>query len=126
MLPEDDTSYLQEAHPGFSVTVENSMTCVVIPNFGLPAGYTVEKSDLLLRLNSLYPDSVPDMWWFDPAVLLTSGQPILNADLVEAVLGRQWQRWSRHLEASQWRTGVDGVRTYIALIRTELAKTAGA
>lgn len=35
--------------------------------------------------------------------------------------GQEWQFWSRHLTADEWRAG-DGLHTFINYIRAELAK----
>lgn len=100
------------------------MTCVVLPDFRLPSGYDRGESDLLIRLGPGYPDTAPDMWWFDPAIRLADGRTIQATEVVESHLGRHWQRWSRHFSAGQWRSGLDGLESYIALIRGELDRSA--
>ena len=47
------------------------------------------------------------------------------AEVAENHLGRAWQRWSRHFQPGQWRSGVDGLESYLALIRRELIRCAG-
>jgi hypothetical protein len=64
------------------------------------------------------------MWWFYPAVRRTDGRSIAAADLQENHLGRTWQRWSRHLNPGQWRSGVDSLESYLALVRKELETAA--
>ena len=59
------------------------------------------------------------MWWFDPPVTKATGADFLNTDVRENHLGRNWQRWSRHLEPGQWKSGVDRLENYVALIRSE-------
>jgi hypothetical protein len=120
MLPPIDQSHLDERAPGSTVTADSGMICVVIPDFGLAAGFTQTKADLLLRLSPGYPDVPPDMWWFNPAVRRTDGRPIAATESQEAYLGRTWQRWSRHLNPGQWRAGVDSIESYLALVRKEL------
>ncbi len=120
MLPPIDQSHLNERASGSTVTLDGGMICVVIPDFALPAGYTEKKADLLLRLSPGYPDIPPDMWWFHPAVLRVDGQSIVATSSQEAYLGRIWQRWSRHFTAGQWRSGVDSIESYLALVRKEL------
>jgi len=63
------------------------------------------------------------MWWFDPPVRRVDGQTIPATDVVEQHLGRGWQRWSRHLQPEQWRSGVDGLENYVALVRSELERS---
>src|SRR5579864_6337705 len=96
MLPPHDTKYLTDRALNHLVRLEANMTCVMFPDFSLPAGFDRAQSNLLLRLNPGYPDVPPDMWWFDPPVRRADGRPIPATDVVEQHLGRSWQRWSRH------------------------------
>ena len=73
-----------------------------------------------------YPDVAPDMWWFDPGIRLADGTAVPATELVEVYVGRQWQRWSRHFQAGQWQSGIDGLESFFALIRVELARCAPA
>jgi hypothetical protein len=98
------------------------MTCVVLRGFILPSGYDRSQSDLLLRLNQGYPDVPPDMWWFDPPVRLADGRPVRATQCTEHYLGRSWQRWSRHFTPGQWRSGIDSLESFYALIRIELER----
>lgn len=98
------------------------MLCVVLPGFELPAGYDRAHSDLLIRLNPGYPDVPPDMWWFEPAIRRADGKPIEATEHHETYLGRSWQRWSRHFNGGQWRSGLDTLESFIALIRRELIR----
>ena len=57
-----------------------------------------------------------------PAVKLAGGATVQATDLTETYLGRAWQRWSRHFQPGQWRSGLDGLESYLALIRRELTR----
>lgn len=120
MLPPEDVQYLSNHAPGHVVLNEGGMICVLIPQFPLGDGYTQSQSDLLLRLSQGYPDVQPDMWWFSPAVQRLDGRPIQATQLREHYLRRDWQRWSRHLRPGQWRSGLDSVESYLAIVRREL------
>lgn len=122
-LPEPDTAFLTQQDTAFEVTVESGMTCVVLNEWPLPAGFDRCMTDLLIRLNPGYPDVQPDMWWFDPPVHLANGQPLPATNAVEQHLGRSWQRWSRHFSAGQWQAGVDGLESFLALIRNDLVRS---
>lgn len=122
MLPARDAAYLSERKIPHQITTDQGMVAVVLPGFELPAGMDRSASDLLLRLAGGYPDIAPDMWWFDPAVRLASGQSIPQTDAVETYLGRQWQRWSRHFQPGQWQPDRDGLESFLALIRRELER----
>jgi hypothetical protein len=124
-LPPVDASYLKERALTHSVTTDGAVMCVVLPSFCLPSGYDRSNADLLLRLPAGYPDVQPDMWWFDPPVKLNGGRSAPATEVIETHMGRTWQRWSRHLSAGQWRSGIDCLETFLALIRNELLRTAG-
>jgi hypothetical protein len=126
MLPPVDIEFLKESAPAHSITSEGGMICVVIPDFPLGPGFDQATSDLLLRLPGGYPDVKPDMWWFSPAVRRTDGATILATESQEQYLNKTWQRWSRHLEDRQWRSGVDSLRSYLAIVHKELRKAAPA
>ena len=122
-LPPDDLKYLAERGINHSVASEANMTCVLLPQYRLPTGFDRPQSDLLLRLNTGYPDVPPDMWWFDPPIRRKDGRPIPATEVTEQYLGRSWQRWSRHFGSGQWRSGLDCLETFLALIRKELERS---
>ena len=122
MLPQDDVTCLAERGLKYTVSSEANMTCVVFQDYRLPPGYDREQADLLLRLNPGFPDVQPDMWWFDPAIRLKDGRVVKATDVTEHHLGRAWQRWSRHFNEGQWRSGVDSLESYLALISRELER----
>jgi Prokaryotic E2 family E len=124
ILPSEDQAYIERVAPGATIEVESGMTCVVAPEFALPAGFTVAAADLLIRLGPSYPDVAPDMWWFSPAVVRADGAPIAATEVTETVLGRSWQRWSRHFTPGSWLTGTDTLESYVALVASELTKAA--
>lgn len=124
MLPSTDQGFLAERDITHEMRVEAGMTCVVLSGWSLPAGYDRQSVDLLVRLPAGYPDLPPDMWWFDPPVRLATGATVPATEATEQHLGRTWQRWSRHFQPGQWKSGIDGLESYIALIREELTRCA--
>jgi hypothetical protein len=125
MLPAHDSVYLAERFPAHNVTITGGVICVVISAFALGAGFTEAAADLLLRLAPGYPDVPPDMWWFSPHVRRLDGRTIPATDAIQTFFNKPWQRWSRHLGPGQWRSGVDCLESYLAIVRREL-DTAGA
>ncbi len=125
-LPEADIQFLTSMGVEYEVTTEAAMTCVVLRSWPLPSGYSTASADLLVRLPAGYPDTGPDMWWFSPTITLASGGSPPATEVVENHLGRSWQRWSRHLQPGQWKFGIDGLQTYVALIACELTRCAPA
>lgn len=123
-LPQFDLDYLSDRGLDYELAADAGMTCVIIRGWGLPQGYDRTTTDLLIRLPAQYPDTAPDMWWFDPAVHFASGSPPPATQATEQYLGRSWQRWSRHFAAGQWKSGVDGLENYLALIRRDLERSA--
>ena len=124
-LPEIDLEHLGDTGGPYEVVSEANMTCVVLKDFPLPVGYDHDRTDLLIRLNPGYPDVPPDMWWLAPGIRLADGRTVQATESIEQHLGRSWQRWSRHLNAGQWRSGIDGLKNYLALIRKELERCTG-
>ena len=122
-LPQNDQQYLANRGIAHTVTSEANMICVVLRQYRLPPGFRQDHADLLLRLSAGYPDVPPDMWWFDPPVCRTDGSAIQATQVTEHHLGRQWQRWSRHLPAGIWRSGIDSIESFLALIRKELERS---
>jgi hypothetical protein len=101
---------------------EGGFHCVVIRELPLPPGYGQSTTNLLLRLPPGFPDASPDMWWCDPPVrLASSGAFPRGAELMETHLGRTWQRFSRHFQPGQWRSGESGLATFVAVIRRDFA-----
>ena len=122
-LPKSDVVYLDERGVAHEVAAESQMTCILMPGWPLPRGFDRAVSDLLIRLSPGYPDVAPDMWWFSPAVHLENGQALPATNVVETYLGRRWQRWSRHFNNGQWQSGVDGLESFLALIRQDLERS---
>lgn len=126
MLPVVDTNFLAERRLSHSVHEDGGMICVLFPDWRVPEGYRQTHTDLLLRLSSGYPDVPPDMWWCSPALVLLSGALAQATEVTEQHLGRSWQRWSRHFnQPGLWRSGVDGLESYLARIRREMLVSAG-
>jgi len=121
-LPPADALCLDERGLKYTIQVEANMTCIVIKDYVVPTGYNRPMADLLLRLNPGFPDVPPDMWWFSPSLLLANGRTVKATEHSEVHLGRQWQRWSRHLPQGQWRSGTDSLESFLALIHEELER----
>jgi hypothetical protein len=120
-LPESDREFLDEK--GWRCSVENvgGFIHVIIHDFELPSAYTPVRCDLLVRLPAGYPNANPDMFWTKPDVQLIGGNWPMNANVWEEFSGSRWQRWSRHFPDGRWRAGIDGLDTFLASIRRELA-----
>lgn len=124
MLPAIDQDYLLARFPGHNVVPDGGLIAIVLPGIALPAGFTVQESDLLLRLQPGYPDVPPDMWWFSPDIVRSDGIEIAATQVREVYLGRAWQRWSRHLNPGQWKSGIDTLESFLALVSGQLRAAA--
>jgi hypothetical protein len=118
-LPESDLEFLAARNISYQVQSDGAMTCVIVACWRLPIGLNTAQADVLLRLVPGYPDLAPDMWWCDPALTRADGTPIPATEVREIHLGRTWQRWSRHFLPGQWKSGIDGLESYFALIQSE-------
>src|SRR5688572_341543 len=122
LIPESDREFLDEK--GFEYEIEQAagFLHIIIRRFELPAAYLPRTCDLMIRLPGGYPNANPDMFWTRPDVRLADGGGIpLQAAHHQDLNGLSWQRWSRHFPDGRWRPGVDGLDTFIACVRRELA-----
>ncbi len=120
-LPEDEESYLAEKGYSWAVLPEGSDGCLVIKD--LPVSESIfdhSATDLMIRIPSSYPNAPLDMFYVTPALKLkaTNAYP-QAAEHFEDHVGRNWQRFSRHL-GDKWRVGTDSVASFLSLIRREL------
>lgn len=124
-LPKEDVDFLGAAGLTYRV-FDDGMLNVELLDFELPPGLNAPRANILFRLSPNYPDTPPDMWWAVPHLTTASGGAIAATESVELYDGRNWQRWSRHLEVGIWNSGIDGLESYVRLLRTELEKAATA
>jgi|SRR4051794_18212571 hypothetical protein len=118
LLPELDLEYLDTKGYKYDLLRVGAEVRVIIRGYDLPPAYSPNKTDLMLRLPSGYPQSNPDMFWTRPDVKLSGGAYPNRADYYDPGADG-WQRWSRH---SDWRPGIDNLRTKLASVRRELAR----
>lgn len=124
-LPAADREYLERAGITYRVFDDGTgMLNVELIDFPLPEGLNAGTASVLFRLSASYPDTPPDMWWIIPHLVPIRGGVIPATESIETHDGRVWQRWSRHLDAAAWRSGIDGLESYVRLLRTELSSAA--
>jgi hypothetical protein len=121
MLPASDEEAIRALGYTFETSLDQGMICVVIAGYELPAPCEPSQTNLLIRLPGTWPDGQPDMFWMDPPVRVNGRFPPA-ADHIQSFLGRQWQRWSRHLGGG-WRPG-DDLATWLRIVRQEVIKAA--
>lgn len=121
-LPARDVKFLNEREFTWQVLPDpQGAACLLIKEFDVAAGgFTPSTIELMLRIPPQYPVAALDMWYCDPPIrLVSTGQYATASEVMESHLGRQWQRFSRHLNGS-WKPGVDGLRSFFVLIQREL------
>lgn len=121
-LPEFDRDYLMEKGYQFEEKIDANRNGLIIRNWILPDGkFNLQMSDLLILIPNGYPEVRPDMWYFDPAILLApANRPARQTQANITFEEKVWQRWSRHYPANEWRSGVDGIHTYLKKVQTAL------
>jgi hypothetical protein len=116
VLPAADRKYLETKGYTFREINDGATSGLIIDNFELtPVGkYSVDKSSLLIVLPQGYPDVPPDMFYFNPKVLMkhtNAYPPLTNGEPMFFQI--KWQQWSRHAPANEWRAFKDGIHTYL-------------
>jgi len=121
-LPEFDREYLLEKEYIFEEKIDANRNGLIIRNWILPTGkYNLETTDLLVLIPNGYPEVRPDMWYFNPAILLALSNKLAKQTQANINFeGKVWQRWSRHFPANEWRSGIDGIHTYLKKVQTAL------
>ena len=121
-LPARDAAFLTDR--GFqweSVADPAGGALLIIKNFQVASGgFTPTATDLMIRIPPQYPMTPLDMWYCDPPIrIAATGQFAAASEANESHGGRNWQRFSRHLN-NLWRPGIDSIRSFFVLIQREL------
>ena len=117
MLPPRLALELEELDPslGPEVTEEGGFVNLVFLNFATSSHYNSATTTVLVRVPLPYPDAGLDMFWTDPALLLSDGSIPKSADPTETYIGRQWRRFSWHHNG--WNPAIHNLTSYIEFIR---------
>lgn len=119
-LPSKDLAFLQEKGFSYELKQVGQELYLVLKNWQFPPAYTPEQADVLIIISAGYPLNGLDMFWTNPSIRLKNGSWPQAADPHMALSdGKQWQRWSRHIN---WRSGVDNLQTFIKAITAEINK----
>lgn len=111
-LSEEDEACLAARNANWESITENNTKWVIVPDYAIPVGYNHRLASAALRIPPSYPDDQIDMVYFCPALALTSGRAIRQLTL-HAIDGKQYQQWSRHRKACEWRPGIDNICTHL-------------
>ncbi len=119
LLPNDE-EYLNNTFNDWE-----SLACgrwVLIHDFPIPSGFTVDRSTAAIRLSPAYPVTPLDMVYFDPPVLRSDGQTIPCTQATEVIDGKEFQRWSRHYLPGSWHPNEDDLATHVMAIKDWLVR----
>ena len=119
--PQLSTELEQLRSEGYVIEVleEKSVFCIVFKDYPLPQGvWNREKTDLLIRVQPVYPNGKLDMFWVNPEILLKNGNKPKAGDVIENYCGKQWQRFSWHVQ--KWNPAIDSILTYLQVVNHRL------
>jgi hypothetical protein len=122
-LLEEDERYLDEKGYDWEVVTDGSNEFLMLKGVSLDAvTFDHSTADVLILIPGQYNTAPLDMWFLEPWVRLRSGGNPAQADVPVQMLGRTWQRFSRHLPI--WRPGVDNLTTLLVFMSRELCPPA--
>ncbi len=78
----------------------------IIPGWTLPGGWSKDQTSLLVLIPPGYPVTPPDNFYAD-ADLRLSGGGVPGSTSAESQAGRQWLRFSYHVEGGDWSPHAD-------------------
>jgi hypothetical protein len=97
--------------------IADGSTWVLLHDFVLPPGYSADRVTVAIRVESGYPITALDMMYVYPAITRADGRPIPQTNCLQALDGKQFQRWSRHrTPTNPWIPGEDSLETHVYLI----------
>jgi hypothetical protein len=122
LLPAADAAFLDGSGFSWETLSEGGRLWVVIRNWPVPDGYTIDKTDVALLIEGGYPIAQIDMAYFHPHLHLNTGKSI-NALTHENIEEKTYQRWSRHrTDQNPWRPGLDDIAMHLVLVTNWLER----
>lgn len=115
-LPEEDVEYLNAMGLPWEAVADAGNQWVLVHNFPVPEGYTVESTTVAIRIPSNYPTAGLDMASLEPSLARTNGRSI-DRLVSSSIEGRDWQTWSRHYSSENpWRPEEDSLGSHLRLV----------
>lgn len=118
-LPAEDVRFLDNICGKWETIMSGNAGWILLPNYKLPEGYNVKEATVAFMLPTSYPTVEFDMMYFYPAINRADGQPI-GALSIQPIDGKNFQRWSRHRNPGDWRSGIDNVETHFLSVHAWL------
>ena len=116
-VQELETGY----HQAEFLAQPDGWTWIRIADYPLNEGYVPPSATLLVKLPPSFPDAAPDMFWLFPAIKTAAGAAPQGTSPL-AMLGKEWQQFSWHLQPGSWMPGVSTLRDYLRCVRARLEK----
>ncbi len=98
---------------------------LVLHNYPVPAGYTVDRTLLALEIPPTYPGAQIYGFYAYPPLALASARAIASTQLRGTIFGKEFHGWSRNRGAAAWNPANDNVATQLTLVDTALAREVG-
>ncbi|MCC5051266.1 E2/UBC family protein [Xanthomonas campestris] len=117
----DQFAQVKSAYPGASlVAAPDQSYLVLIPGFPLPAGWSHETINLRFVVPTGYPYAVPDCFWTDADLRLSTGVMPQNAQFGQVNLAQTdasllWFSW--HITPNAWNPTKSDLMTYVQVIK---------
>ena len=132
-LPEEDQEFLDSSGIPHELLTEDDGNAkrrgVLFPGFAVAGNLRMQQNgslivsetcDVLILIPDGYATTKLDSFYTSPHLKRADGSDPQAASGTPTLFGKVWQFWSRHLDDSDWRVGVDGLRTYLSYVRCEL------
>lgn len=121
-LLDTDDAFLKSYGLAFDV-VQDGSTWVILRDFPLPAAFSERSVSVAIRMEQGYPFTGLDMMYVFPVVRRVDGKAIPQTDVVQAIEGKAYQRWSRHrTQSNPWVPNQDSLETHVYLIEEWFAR----
>lgn len=125
-LLEQDVAYLNHLGFNWETRLVGARRWLIIHGYTLPSGYNHEQVNLAIEIPTAYPDAKLDMFFVYPVLTLANGSGIGQTESRENILGKVYQRWSRHLNGiTRWNPLTDSVITHLAVVEESLLREVG-
>lgn len=114
-----DEAHLERLGITWEAVIDGARRWLILPAYLLPTGYSAAVVDVAIEIPGGYPGAQLDMFYCHPPLALVSGKEIPQTQHNETILGRPFQRWSRHRD---WDCGRDSLATHLALVDESLSR----
>ncbi len=120
---DEEAAYLDTLSPEWETIKDGSHRWLLMHDFPIPEGYTVDKATAAVDIPLEYPIAQLDMVYFYPAIKRRDGKEIRQTQCPMTIDGKTFQRWSRHYtSAHPWDPNGDSIITHIMAIQNWLER----